>query len=61
MIEFKPLSELKRRPRRDMAAPGECAYCDRMRAQDEKFFPRHDASCNCQSGRHEHCTCDTCF
>ena len=25
------------------------------------LMPRHEASSNCESGRHNHCTCDTCF
>ena len=25
------------------------------------FAPRHKASSHCQSGKHPHCTCDTCF
>jgi hypothetical protein len=43
------------------APPGECSYCDAERARGNTFFPSHDASPRCQSGRHNHCTCDTCF
>lgn len=25
------------------------------------FAPRHKASSGCKSGKHAHCTCDTCF
>lgn len=25
------------------------------------FAPRHKPSSRCQSGKHPHCTCDTCF
>jgi hypothetical protein len=25
------------------------------------FAPRHKASARCRSGKHSHCTCDTCF
>lgn len=25
------------------------------------FAPQHKASERCQSGKHPHCTCDTCF
>lgn len=25
------------------------------------FAPRHKASDRCQSGKHAHCSCDTCF
>lgn len=40
---------------------GECNYCDREREQGNEFFPPHTARPSCQSGRHNHCTCDTCF
>jgi len=65
----KPFSSLFNEPtrvpigtgRRHLAPPGECAFCDRMRAEGADFFPDHDASSRCQSGAHDHCTCDTCF
>lgn len=47
--------------RRHKLEPGECAYCDRERAADTDFHPSHDASERCQSGKHAHCSCDTCF
>lgn len=25
------------------------------------LMPPHDASSRCESGKHSHCTCDTCF
>jgi hypothetical protein len=25
------------------------------------FYPRHTPMVSCQSGKHPHCTCDTCF
>lgn len=25
------------------------------------FAPRHKPSARCESGKHPHCTCDTCF
>ena len=37
----------------------ECSICARYAPGD--FFPPHDASPRCESGRHNHCTCDTCF
>lgn len=43
------------------APEGECAYCDRERALGNKWFPPHTARPNCQSGRHNHCTCDGCY
>ena len=40
---------------------GECAQCDRIHERGEDFFPRHDPSPRCRSGKVPHCTCDTCF
>lgn len=37
-----------------------CTYCVKY-ARPGEFAPRHFASTRCQSGRHAHCTCDTCF
>ena len=37
----------------------DCAYCAEHKPSD--FFPAHDASNNCESGKRDHCTCDTCF
>lgn len=58
-----PTPAPKPRPifRRNMADPGECAYCDEERAAGNSFFPPHDPSPNCRSGKHKHCTCDICF
>lgn len=39
--------------------PGECAYCDAHR--NDSMMPSHTASKRCESGKHPHCTCDTCF
>lgn len=47
--------------RRHKLAPGECQYCDRERAAGSSFHPSHDASSTCKSGKHSHCTCDSCF
>lgn len=44
---------------RHILPPGECVTCDRHRG--ETMMPSHDASPRCESGRHNHCTCDTCF
>lgn len=46
---------------RHKAEPGECLYCDRERAAGNHFHPPHDASPRCESGKHSHCSCDTCF
>ena len=45
-------------PIRRQHVPG-CTYCDRF--QPTEMFPPHDASDRCESGKHNHCTCDTCF
>lgn len=29
--------------------------------QADPFAPGHKASPRCESGQHDHCTCDTCF
>jgi hypothetical protein len=49
------------KPRRHKAEPGECTFCDQMRAEGREWHPDHDASRNCQSGKRAHCSCDTCF
>lgn len=61
--ERKPVEEPIRPAwqRRHLADPGECPFCDRMREYGVTFHPDHDASSSCQSGKREHCTCDTCF
>lgn len=38
-----------------------CAYCQKMAERQEKYFPKHDASDKCESGRHTHCTCEVCW
>lgn len=40
---------------------GECAECDRYRAEGISMFPSHTPSSFCESGKHPHCTCDMCF
>ena len=52
---------LLRHTRRPKVAEGECVCCDRERAANNSFHPPHDASQFCQSGGHDHCSCDTCF
>ena len=50
------------RPRRRFKVPkGECPTCDREREAGNDFHPAHDAGRLCQSGGHNHCTCDSCF
>lgn len=36
-----------------------CSTCQEYKRHG--FGPSHFASSNCQSGKHNHCTCDTCF
>jgi hypothetical protein len=38
-----------------------CGFCDDMKRRGVTFFPVHFASARCQSGGHNHCTCDTCW
>jgi hypothetical protein len=47
---------LAKRLRRDEIAA--CAYCQQNKG---KMHPPHFASPGCQSGHHNHCTCDVCF
>ena len=47
--------------RRHQLPQDECAYCDREREAGNTFHPSHDASDRCCSGKHVHCSCDTCF
>lgn len=37
-----------------------CPTCELVK-QHGGFGPPHDASPRCESGKHEHCTCDGCF
>ena len=47
------------RPQRRYRVPG-CSTCDRD-PEGKALMPPHDASDDCESGKHEHCSCDTCF
>lgn len=47
--------------RRHKLNPGVCSYCDSERAANNNFHPAHDASDRCESGKRDHCSCDTCF
>lgn len=38
-----------------------CQTCERELAAGNTFFPPHVASDRCESGKYNHCTCDTCF
>jgi hypothetical protein len=37
-----------------------CPTCDRD-PEGKTMMPDHDASENCESGKHSHCSCDVCF
>lgn len=39
--------------------PDGCTYCNQNR--DTEMMPPHDASPRCESGGHNHCSCDICF
>jgi len=47
--------------RRHKLEPGQCAYCDSERKNRNEFYPPHDASHGCHSGKRPHCTCDNCW
>lgn len=51
--------DIEPKKRRYVLPHGECTYCDKYR--DESMMPPHDASDRCESGKHNHCTCDVCF
>lgn len=38
-----------------------CWSCEEIATTHKGFGPRHVASVYCLSGKHPHCTCDTCF
>ena len=43
-----------------------CAFCQREwyaspKMPEDVFAPGHKPSPRCESGKHPHCTCDTCF
>jgi hypothetical protein len=46
----------ERKARQDEIA--NCAYCQANKGQ---MAPRHFASPRCESGRHNHCSCEICF
>lgn len=54
-IDWAAVAEKRRAPK------GECKTCDDTRERGETHFPDHYASMGCKSGKHPHCTCDTCF
>ena len=44
--------------RRHRLSKGKCPSCDR---ETSDHHPPHDPSRRCESGRRNHCSCDTCF
>ena len=48
------------KPTRRLCIQG-CAYCERELLDGNRHFPPHDASPRCESGKRDHCSCDTCF
>ena len=47
-----------RSERRHKLPTGECPFCD---GETTDFHPSHDASPRCESGKRNHCSCDSCF
>lgn len=45
--------------RRYILSGGVCVTCSQHLASE--MMPPHDASPRCESGKRNHCTCDTCF
>lgn len=39
----------------------DCQFCQREKENGNTFFPPHNASTYCLSGKRSHCTCDICF
>jgi len=39
----------------------DCKYCQECKEKGDTAMPPHNASINCQSGKKDHCTCDTCY
>ena len=46
--------------RRYKAPVGECETCDKN-GDAISNTPFHDASARCESGKHNHCTCELCY
>lgn len=38
-----------------------CITCEREMETGNSFFPSHNESSRCESGKHNHCSCDSCF
>lgn len=45
--------------RRYICTDGSCPTCNELRPGE--MCPPHDASARCESGRRNHCSCDTCY
>jgi hypothetical protein len=57
----QPWSPTLYAPRRHRVEPHLCPTCDALRAEGTNMHPPHDPSPYCESGKHDHCTCDWCF
>ena len=66
------LAAKERQPRQDKPIPipkhqmrrsrvDDCTFCQKLIAEGTSFAPPHDPSYGCESGKHTHCSCDTCF
>ena len=43
------------------AEKANCNYCIKSKESGDTMMPPHFASRRCQSGNHNHCTCDACY
>ena len=39
----------------------DCPFCQREKEHGNTFFPPHNPSTYCLSGKRPHCTCNYCF
>jgi hypothetical protein len=46
---------------RTLRSPQDCDLCKYAMEHRSEPVPYHDASERCESGKREHCSCDTCF
>ena len=53
------MGETVTEPPRRRSRVEDCTYCAAHKPGE--MMPPHDASPRCESGKRNHCTCDTCF
>lgn len=58
---MKKEKEILGQPKRRIYFDEKCSFCVEQENKGNTFFPPHQASENCESGKYDHCTCDTCF